>query len=212
MISRRRYYTTGLYWWQSPAGVTPAAKRNTYSVATFFYLYPGLRKRNSVRVAKGAHHLLWTTKIHHRAHIIHHTPLQELGRASSSSSNSDRVAKGAHHPLWTNQNPSSGAYHLPQSPTKSRGRLPQAAATLTELPRVRTIHYGLTKTIIGRIPSATLPYKSWGELPQAAATLTELPRVRTIHYGLTKIHHRVHTICHNPLPRAAEGFLKQQQL
>ena len=40
-ISRRRYYTTGLYWWQSPAGVTPAAKRNTYSVATFFYLYPG---------------------------------------------------------------------------------------------------------------------------------------------------------------------------
>ena len=40
----------------------------------------------------------------------------------------------------------------------------------------------------------------------------ELPRVRTIHYGLTKIHHRVHTICHNPLPRAAEGFLKQQQL
>ena len=47
----------------------------------------------------------------------------------------------------------------------------QAAATLTELPRVRTTHYGLTKTIIGRIPYTTIP-----------------------------------------LPRAAEGFLKQQQL
>ena len=37
--------------------------------------------------------------------------------------------------------------------------LPQAAATLTELPRVRTIHYGLTKAIIGCIPSATIPYQ-----------------------------------------------------
>ena len=61
--------------------------------------------------------------------------------------------------------------------------------------------------IVGRKPQAET---TWGIIVgnlQAAATLTELPRVRNIHYGLTKIHHRMHTICHNPPTKSRGGCI-----
>ena len=88
--------------------VTPSAKRNSYRVAILFcintqgrgaaHLNPGLGKRNSYRVARGAYHPQWAT------YII------EIGRARHQ--NTSYIQAHEHYTLQDEHHVSSGNFYI----------------------------------------------------------------------------------------------------